>query len=86
VANSSEGVDEHEATPVAAHRVDLARALAAGVVAALAASDVCAARVSAGALVDLVNGCAADLLGAEKSDDAPPVVDLEAERRKRSRT
>jgi hypothetical protein len=84
VANSPEGGGEPAPGAVAPHRVDLARALAAGVVAALAAGDVRGARLAVGSLADLVEGCAAEPSDAHAAEGAP-VVDLADERRRRER-
>jgi hypothetical protein len=69
---------------VAPHRLDLARALAGGVIAALAEGDTAGARVALDALRELVDAAERSASAATTSDGAP-VVDLARERERRGR-
>ena len=70
---------------LASHRLDLARALAGGVVASLATGDTAGARVALDALRGLVDAAERPDTTAPTSDGGA-VVDLAAERRKRALT
>jgi hypothetical protein len=77
-ADSDRGRSAEYAAPF--HRLDLARALAAGVVASLGAGDSRGARVALDALRGLV-----DAAEGEAAGERAEVLDLETERRKRVR-
>jgi hypothetical protein len=84
LAGADSGADadrRHSAQHAApSHRLDLARALAAGVVASLGAGDSRGARVALDALRGLV-----DAAEGEAAGERAEVLDLETERRKRGR-
>lgn len=67
--------------PLASHRVEVARGLSAGIVAALAAGDVLGAQAAVAALADLVRAFAGEQ--QRQPEGRAGAVDLEAERRKR---
>jgi hypothetical protein len=79
LAGADSGAESGESHPAAvpSHRLDLARALAGGVVASLAAGDARGARVALDALRGLVEA------EGEAAGEGAAVVDLAAERRKR---
>ena len=77
-ADSGAASGENHPAVVPSHRLDLARALAGGVVASLAAGDMRGARVALDALRGLV-----DTAEREAAGDGATVVDLAAERRRR---